>query len=43
MKNAVQMGSGVMIYRYIPGFIMSGSGIQKIIVMDSHTNSMEIA
>jgi hypothetical protein len=42
MKYAVQMGSGAMIYRYIPGFIKSGSGIQKLIGMGSHTDSMEI-
>jgi hypothetical protein len=29
MKNAVEMGSGAMIY--IPGFIKTGSGIQMLI------------
>jgi hypothetical protein len=31
MKYAVEMGSGTMIYEYIPGFINIDSGIQKLI------------
>jgi hypothetical protein len=30
MKYAVEMGSGAMIYSYIPSFINTGSGIQKL-------------
>jgi hypothetical protein len=42
MKYAVEMGSGVMIY--IPSFITTGSGIQKLIGgIHSHTEMMEIA
>jgi hypothetical protein len=41
MKYAVHMGSGAMIYRYIPSFINTGSGIQKL--MGGYTDSMEIA
>jgi hypothetical protein len=33
MKYAVEIGSGAMIY--IPSFIKSGSGIQKLIGRDS--------
>jgi hypothetical protein len=29
MKYAVEMGSGAIIYTYIPGFIKINSGIQK--------------
>jgi hypothetical protein len=29
MKYSVEMGSGAMIYLYIPNFIKTGSGIQK--------------
>jgi hypothetical protein len=36
MKYAVQMGSGAMIY--IPSFIKTGSGIQKLIGGDSQTH-----
>jgi hypothetical protein len=35
MQYAVEMGSGVMIY--IPSFIKTGSGIQKLIVGVSQT------
>jgi hypothetical protein len=38
---AVEMGSGVMIY--IPSFIKTGSGIQKLINRDSHAHSLEIS
>jgi hypothetical protein len=31
MKYAVEMGSGAMIYVYIPTLIKIGSGIQKLI------------
>jgi hypothetical protein len=45
MKYAVDMGSGAMIY--IPSFIKSGSGIQKLIrgysQTHSHTDSMDVA
>jgi hypothetical protein len=30
MKYAVEMGSGAMIYTYVPSFINIGSGIQKL-------------
>jgi hypothetical protein len=30
MKYAVEMGSGAMIYSYIPNFIKIGSGILKL-------------
>jgi hypothetical protein len=41
MKYAVEMGSGAMIY--IPSFIQTGSGIQKLVrLIDRHTDSMEI-
>jgi hypothetical protein len=30
MKYAVEMGSGAMIYSYIPSFIKIGSGIQTL-------------
>jgi hypothetical protein len=42
MKYAVEMGSGVMTYKYIPSFIKIGSGIQKLI-RGIHRDSMEIA
>jgi hypothetical protein len=35
MKYAVEMGSGTMIY--IPSFIRTGSGIQKLIRGNSQT------
>jgi hypothetical protein len=38
MKYAVEMGSGAMIYEYIPGFITIGSGIQKLIAGDTQTH-----
>jgi hypothetical protein len=42
MKQAVEMGSGVMIY--IPSFIKTGSGIQKLLGgIHIHTDSMVIA
>jgi hypothetical protein len=31
MKHAVEMGSGAMIYSYVPSFIKNGSAIQKLI------------
>jgi hypothetical protein len=34
MKYSVEVGSGVMIYEYIPSFIKTGSGIQKLIGRD---------
>jgi hypothetical protein len=36
MEYAVEMGSGAMIY--IPSFIKIGSGIQKLISVDSQTH-----
>jgi hypothetical protein len=30
MKYSVKMGSGAMIYLYIPSFIENGTGIQKL-------------
>jgi hypothetical protein len=41
MKLAVEMGSGTMIYSYIPSFIKNGSAIQHLIWGDTH--SMVIA
>jgi hypothetical protein len=41
MKDAVEMGSGAMIY--IPDIIKIGSGIQKSIGVGGYTDSMEIA
>jgi hypothetical protein len=42
MKCAAEMGSGAMIY--IPSFINTGSGIQKLIGgIHRHPDSMEIA
>jgi hypothetical protein len=37
MKYAVEMGSGAMIY--IPSFIRIGSSIQKLIGVDTHTDT----
>jgi hypothetical protein len=37
MKYAVEMGSGAMIYTYIPSFIKTGSAIQKSIGGDTQT------
>jgi hypothetical protein len=37
MKYAVEMGSGVMIY--IPSFIRTGSGIQKLIGGHRHAQT----
>jgi hypothetical protein len=31
MKYAVEMGSGAMMYVYMPSFIKTGSGIQTLI------------
>jgi hypothetical protein len=31
MRYAVEMGSGAIIYKYIPSFIKIGSGIQRMI------------
>jgi hypothetical protein len=43
MKYAVGMGSGAMIYEYIPSFIKIGSGIQKLIgEIHRHSDSMLI-
>jgi hypothetical protein len=36
MKCAVQMGSGAMMYEYIPSFIKIGSGIQKLMGKGVH-------
>jgi uncharacterized RmlC-like cupin family protein len=42
MKYAAEMGSGAMIY--IPSFIMTGEGIQKLIKGNHrHTDSIEMA
>jgi hypothetical protein len=42
MKCAVEMGSGAMVY--IPSFIKTASGIQKLIGgIYRHTDRMEIA
>jgi hypothetical protein len=41
MKYAVEMGSSAMIY--IPSFINTGSGIQKLIRTDTYTKTEEIA
>jgi hypothetical protein len=42
MKNAVEMGSGVVIY--ILSFVKIGSGIHKLIAgIHRHTDSMVIA
>jgi hypothetical protein len=38
MKYAVQMGSGAMIYEYIPSLIKIGSAIQKL--RERYTDSM---
>jgi hypothetical protein len=44
MMYAVEMGSGAMIYSYIPSFIKIGSGIQTLMWgIHGCTNSMEIA
>jgi hypothetical protein len=43
-KYAVEMGSGSMIYSYIPSFIKIGSDIQKLIRgIHRHTDSTKIA
>jgi hypothetical protein len=41
MKYASEMGSGDMIY--MPSFIKTGSGIQKLMGRYRHTDSMVIA
>jgi hypothetical protein len=38
MKYAIEMGSGAMIYMYIPSFIKTGSAIQKLIGGDTKTH-----
>jgi hypothetical protein len=38
MKHAVAMGSGAMIYTYIPSFIKTGSGVQKFMEGDTQTH-----
>jgi hypothetical protein len=44
MKYAVEIGSGVIIYSYIPSLIKTGSGIQKMIGgIHRHTDRKEIA
>jgi hypothetical protein len=35
MKYSVEIDSGAMIQAYIPSFIKTGSGIQKLIGMDT--------
>jgi hypothetical protein len=30
MKHTVEMGSGAMLYSYIPSFVQIGSGIQRL-------------
>jgi hypothetical protein len=37
MNYAVEMGLGAMMY--IPSFIKVGSGVRKLIVGDTHTNT----
>jgi hypothetical protein len=39
MKYAVEMGSGTIMYTYIPSFIKIGSGIQKLIRRDTQTHT----
>jgi hypothetical protein len=41
MNYTVEMSSGAMIY--VPSFIKTGSGTQKLIGGDTQTHSMEIA
>jgi hypothetical protein len=43
MKYAVEMGSGAMIYSYIPSFIKTGSVIRKLIGGDTQTHRMAIS
>jgi hypothetical protein len=38
MKYAVEMGSGVTIYSYIPSFIQIGSGIEKLMRRGTQTH-----
>jgi hypothetical protein len=38
MKYTVEMGSGVMIYTYIPSFMKTDSGVQKFIEGDTQTH-----
>jgi hypothetical protein len=40
MRYAVEMGSGAMIY--IPSFIKTSSGLQKLLGIHGHTDSMTI-
>jgi hypothetical protein len=42
MKYVVEMGSGAMIYVYIPDFIKLVSGIQKLIRRDSYTHTQRM-
>jgi hypothetical protein len=37
MKYSVEMGSGAVIY--VPSFVKIGSGIQKLIGEDTHTDT----
>jgi hypothetical protein len=39
VKYAVEMGSGAMIYSYIPSFIKIGSGIQKLMKGGIHRHT----
>jgi hypothetical protein len=41
MKYAVLMGSGAMMYSYIPSFIKFDSGVQKLIRGDTQTHRQE--
>jgi hypothetical protein len=43
MNYALEMGSGAMIYIYIPCFIKVDSGIQKLLVGDIHTHRKMIS
>jgi hypothetical protein len=42
MKYAVEMGSGAMIYTYIPSLTNTGSGIQKLIGGGTHTQEADL-
>jgi hypothetical protein len=41
MKYAVEMGSGAMVYTYIPSFLKISLGIQKLIGGDTQTHRQE--
>jgi hypothetical protein len=43
MKYDAEMGLGAMIYLYIPSFIKIGSGIQKVLRGNIHTDSTVIS